>query len=171
MRSLVDSFSLDRLFRVPSLLRQEMQSKFADVAVAAREAYEAVAATGQEAEKPAKAKWPMKCIWAAAAFVTVMSGYGMTPWDTIRSIAAARGVDDDTQTLMWRAAIRFHSLLRCIRLHQQLGCALVHNRAGIGNGSGHARRQLVPEVRRPCAWIQSIAADVNRRVTARTPDS
>ncbi len=111
----------------------------ADVAVAARKAHEAVAATGQEAEKPAEGKWPMKYIWPAAAFVTLKFGYGVTPWDTIRSIAAARGVDDDTQTLRWRAAIRFHSLLRCICLHQQLGCAPVHNGAGIGNRSGHAR--------------------------------
>lgn len=48
--------------------------------------------------------WPMKFVWPAAAAITLVFGYMVTPWQALIELAASQGVSEDVQSLMWRAA-------------------------------------------------------------------
>lgn len=49
-------------------------------------------------------KWPMNLVWILAAFVTLVFGYWLTPWDAIIQLGQGAGVSAEVQTLMWTAA-------------------------------------------------------------------
>lgn len=47
--------------------------------------------------------WPLKFVWPAAAAVTLVFGYMLTPWQALVELAESQGVSEDVQSLMWRA--------------------------------------------------------------------